>query len=232
MVNLRNFAHTRKTKYKTMRTKTLLLTAALSAVGLSTSMAQSVFSVNAVGFVTVDVPKGLSMIANPLKAPTNTIAALFASAADGTTIYKYNAVTAQFTINTFDTGEWGLPNDTLVPGEGAFIRNSSAALFQITFVGEVSQSVTPPLSHDVPKGLSIQSSEVPQSGKVVADLGFPASDGDTIYIYDNASAAYVIHTLDTGEWSSGEPVPKVGESFFVKKVDTKAWTRAFTVNTP
>jgi hypothetical protein len=193
-------------------------------------MAQSVFSVNAVGFVTVDVPKGLSMIANPLVAPTNTISVLFASAADGTTIYKYNGTA--FTINTFDLGEWGLPNDTLVPGEGAFIRNSSAALFQITFVGEVKQGTAPPLSHSVPTGLSIQSSEVPQSGKVVADLQFPATDGDTIYIYDNASAAYVIHTLDLGEWSSGEPVPKVGEAFFVKKVDTKAWTRSFTVNTP
>jgi hypothetical protein len=213
-----------------MRTKTLLLlTAALSAVGLSTSMAQQVFSVNAVGFVNVDVPKGLSMIANPLKAPTNTIAALFSSAADGTTIYKYDGT--QFSINTFDLGEWGNPTDTLVPGEGAFIRNTSAATFQVTFVGEVSQGS---LSHSIagPNKLSIQSSEVPQSGKVATDLGFPASDGDTIYQYDNAAGAYVIHTLDLGEWSNGEPVPKVGEAFFVRKVDNKAWTRTFSVNTP
>jgi len=209
-----------------MRTKTLLLlTAALGAVGLSTSMAQQVFSVNAVGFVNVDVPRGLSMIANPLVAPTNTIAALFSSAADGTTIYKYNGT--QFSINTFDLGEWGNPNDTLVPGEGAFIRNTSQAAFQVTFVGEVKQGA---LTHPIPQGLSIQSSEVPQSAKVAADLGFPATDGDTIYQYDNAAGAYVIHTLDLGEWSNGEPVPKVGESFFVRKVDSKPWTRTFSVN--
>jgi hypothetical protein len=191
-------------------------------------MAQ-VFSVNAVGFVTVDVPKGLSMIANPLTAPTNTIPALFASAADGTTIYKYDGTA--FTVNTFDLGEWGLPNDTLIPGEGAFILNPTAATFQITFVGEVSQGS---LSHPIPgpSKLSIQSSEVPQSGKLATDLAFPASDGDTIYQYDNATAAYVIHTLDLGEWSNGEPVPKVGESFFVRKVDSKPWTRTFSVNTP
>jgi hypothetical protein len=185
--------------------------------------------VNAVGFVTVDVPKGLSMIANPLVAPTNTIAALFASAADGTTIYKYDGT--QFTINTFDLGEWGNPTDTLVPGEGAFIRNTSAASFPITFVGEVKQGA---LSHPIagPSKLSIQSSEVPQSGKVATDLGFPATDGDTIYQYDNAAGAYVIHGLDLGEWSNGEPVPKVGESFFVRKVDSKPWTRTFSVNTP
>jgi len=209
-----------------MRTKTLLLlTAALGAVGLSTSMAQQVFSVNAVGFVNVDVPKGLSMIANPLVAPTNTIAALFSSAADGTTIYKYNGT--QFSINTFDLGEWGNPNDTLVPGEGAFIRNTSPAAFQVTFVGEVKQGA---LTHPVPQGLSIQSSEVPQSAKVATDLGFPADDGDTIYQYDNAAGAYVIHIWDLGEWSNGEPVPKVGEAFFVRKVDNKAWTRTFSVN--
>ena len=129
-------------------------------------------------------------------------------------------------------GEWGLPNDTLVPGQGAFIRNTSAASFPITFVGEVSQGTTPPLSHAIPAGLSIQSSEVPQSGKVATELGFPAADGDTIYQYDNASGAYIIHALDLGEWSAGEPVPKVGESFFVRKVDSKAWTRSFSVNTP
>jgi hypothetical protein len=211
-----------------MRTKTLLLlTAALGAVGLSTSMAQQVFSVNAVGFVNVDVPKGLSMIANPLKAATNTIAALFATAPDGTTIYKYDG--ASFSINTFDLGEWGRPDDTLIPGEGAFIRNTSTAAFQVTFVGEVSQGA---LTHPIPQGLSIQSSEVPQSAKVATDLAFPATDGDTIYQYDNAAGAYVIHTLDLGEWSSGEPVPKVGESFFVRKVDNKPWTRTFSVNTP
>jgi hypothetical protein len=88
------------------------------------------------------------------------------------------------------------------------------------------------LSHPVPQGLSIQSSEVPQSGKVVADLGFPATEGDTIYQYDNATAKYVIHTLSFGAWDNGEPVPKVAESFFVQKVDSKPWTRTFSVNTP
>jgi len=229
MVNLRTFAHTRKTKYKKMRTKTLLLTAALSAVGLSTSMAQSVFSVNAVGFVTVDVPPGLSMIANPLTAPTNTVAALFAGVPDGTTIYKYDGTT--FSLNTFEFGDWGNPTEKLVPGEGAFIRNPGTTPLPITFVGEVSQGS---LSHPIPgpNKLSIQSSEVPQAGKLVADLAFPVTEGDTVYQYDNASKLYVSHTFEFGDWSGGEPQPKVGESFFVRKVDSKPWTRTFSVNTP
>ena len=48
-----------------MRTKTLLLTAALSAAGIATSMAQ-VYSANAVGYVNKLIPTGFSMIANPV----------------------------------------------------------------------------------------------------------------------------------------------------------------------
>jgi hypothetical protein len=200
-------------------------------------MAQ-VYSVNAVGFVTIDIPVGLSMIANPLTADTNTVAALFPNATDGTTIYKYNfsGATPGFTINSFGFGAWDNPTDTLLPGEGAFIKTTTTppGNFTVTFVGQVSQGGTGgglPLSHPVPKGLSIQSSEVPQSGPVVAALGFPATDGDTIYQFDNASGKYVLHDFSFGTWGQGEPVPKVGESFFVQKIDSKPWTRVFSVNT-
>jgi hypothetical protein len=211
-----------------MRTKTLLLTAAFGAVGLTSSMAQQVFSVNAVGFVNVSVPPGFSMIANPLNAPNNTISNLFSAAVDGTTIYKFNEPGKPgFSVNTLDTGEWGDPNQTLVPGEGAFIRNPSATAFPITFVGEVMQG---PLSNVLPAGFSVKSSQVPQSAAIDTVLGFPAADGDTIYQFSNASKGYTIHTFDTGEWSSGVPTPAVAESFFVKKITAGNWTRNFSVN--
>lgn len=209
-----------------MRTKTLLVTAALSAVGLSTTMAQQVFSVNAVGFVNVSLPKGLSLIANPLKAASNTVKDLFATVPDGTTIYKYDG--AAFSINTLDLGDWSDPAQTLLPGEGAFVRNSGSPI-TVTFVGEVMQgSLSNPI--DGPNKLSIKSSQVPQAGKLVADLGFPAVDGDTVYQYNNAAGAYDIHTLDLGDWSGGEPVIAVGEAFFVRKADKSDWKRTFSVN--
>src|SRR6266516_762503 len=118
-----------------MRTKALLLTAALGAVGLSTSIAQTVYSVNAVGFVNVAVPKGFSIIANPLDNANNNITNLFSGADDGTTVYKFDA-TSGFSINAYDAlaGEWGIANQTLVPGEGAFINSPAAHTF--TFIGE------------------------------------------------------------------------------------------------
>jgi hypothetical protein len=168
-----------------MRTKTLLLTAALGAVGLTSSTAQQVFSVNAVGFVNVVVPPGFSMVANPLNAATNTVPALFAGVPDGTTVYKFDGTS--FLVNTLDLGEWGIPAQTLVPGEGAFIRNPGTAPFTVTFVGEVMQGS---LSNPLPAGFSIKSSQVPQSAAVATVLGFPAADGDTIYQFVNAQNAY------------------------------------------
>ena len=213
-----------ETKVK-MRTKTLLLTAAVSAVGLSSSMAQQVFSVNAVGFVNVSIPKGLSMVANPLKAASNTVKDLFAGVPDGTTIYKYDGT--QFSINTLDFGDWGTPDQLLTPGEGAFV--SAPSPITVTFVGEVMQgSLSNPI--DGPNKLSIKSSQVPQAGKLVADLGFPAVDGDTVYQYNNAAGGYDIHGLDFGEWGGGEPVIALGEAFFVRKADKSDWKRTFSVN--
>jgi len=208
-----------------MRTKTLLLTAALAAAGLTSSMAQQVFSVNAVGFVNVVVPPGFSMIANPLNAATNTIPALFAGVPDGTTIYKFDGTS--YSVNALDLGEWGNPAQTLVPGEGAFIRNAGTAPFTVTFVGEVMQG---PLSNPIPAGFSIRSSQVPQTGALDTVLGFPAVDGDTIYQFNNAQNSYAIHALDLGEWGGGVPTPAVGESFFVKKAAAVNWTRNFSVN--
>ena len=114
-----------------MRTKTLIVTAVLALAGIVSSSAQ-VYSVNAVGYVNKSIPKGFSMVANPLVASSNTIKDLFNAAPDGTTIYKFNGVS--YTSNGKDFGEWANPSETLLPGEGAFVSAPSA--FTVTFVGK------------------------------------------------------------------------------------------------
>lgn len=204
-----------------MRTKALLLTAALAAAGVAAASAQ-VYSVNAVGYVNVSVPKGFSMIANPLKAASNTVGALLAAAPDATTVYKF--ANGKFGVNAKDFGDFANPAETLNPGEGAFIEAPSA--FTVTFVGEVAQGS---LSQNVPKGFSIQASQVPQSGQLDTVLKFPAADGDTVYRFNNATGKYSIHAYDFGSWDTA-PVPAVGESFFVNKVADSQWKRDFSVN--
>lgn len=212
-----------------MRTKTLLLSAAVGVAGLFAASAQTVYSVNSVGYVNLTLPVGFSMIANPLDAGTgnNVVGALLNASQfqDGTTIYKFNPGTGAYTLNVVDFGEWTLPNMTLAPGEGVFI-NVLGAPVSVTMVGEVPQGS---LSQALPAGFSIQASQVPQQGQLDTVLNFPAVDGDVVYLFNNTSGAYTIHAFDFGAWDN-PPVPKVGESFFVNKTSATDWTRTFSVN--
>jgi len=209
----------------TMRTKTLLITAALSAAGAATAMAQ-VYSVNAVGYINLSVPVGFSLIANQLDAGTgnNIVSKLFTGVPGGTTLYKFTG--GKYTIDGYDPDAgWDDPNMTLAPGEGAWILNNSAAAVQVTFVGNVPQGT---LTTAVPSGFSIVSSQVPQSAQLDTVLGFPVVGGDTIYFYRGGK--YVITGYDPDAGWDTSPVPNVGESFWVSTKAAKTWTRTFSVN--
>jgi len=218
-----------------MRTKTLLLTAVLGIAGAVSSSAQ-VYSVNAVGYVNVVIPRGFSMIANPLKGANNTIGALLPTAPPGTFIYKFNATTGSYASSQFDdlagvAGEWVPdPNITLNPGEGAFINGVTA--FTNTFVGEV---LTGSLTNAMSAGFQIVSSQVPQEGRVDTVLGFPGIPGAFIYQFNNATGGYVSAQFDdlagvAGEWIPAVPTIKVGEAFWVKLLAPANWTRTFNIN--
>src|SRR5688572_21786285 len=102
-----------------MRTKTLLLTAALAAAGLTSSMAQSVFSVNAVGFVNVTVPaSAFALLANPLNQPTNDLASVLADAPVNTLVFDYiNGAFVQYTKRATAWTGTGADTARLDPGE-------------------------------------------------------------------------------------------------------------------
>jgi len=222
-----------------MRTKTLLLTAALCAAGIATSKAQ-VYSVNAVGYVNTALAKGFNLISNPLNntaAGGNVISNLFGNLPDGSQVYLFNGT--GFDIAIVDELSGGLTgpavvlNHALVPGEGVFVRVDTAQ--QITFVGEVPAGN---LQNPIPKGFSVRSSQVPQAGKVVEDLKFPVADGDQIYKYNNTTAKYDIYTSDalsdTG-WDAPQGAPTVptldvGQAMFVRTSIAKSWDRTFSIS--
>jgi hypothetical protein len=204
-----------------MRTKLLLSAAVLGVAGIVAASAQ-VYSVNVVGYINVDVPTGFSMIANQLDSGDNTVANLLPAPPEGTTIYKF--VGGAYVINAFEFGEWSIPTMTLNPGEGAFISNTSGAVFKALFVGEVKQGELTTL---LSQGFQIVASQVPQSGALDTELGFPVAEGDVVYQFNNATGGYSISAYEFGEWAA--PVPAVGEAFFVNKVSAAAWTREFSV---
>jgi len=227
-----------------MRTKTLLLIAAVGAAGAATSMAQ-VFSVNAVGYVNKTIPKnGLAMVANPLKAATNTINALFQPVPVGFQVFVYTQGKG-FDVGTYDDLEGAfLPasvgNAVLLPGQGVFAKNPTGTDVTITFVGEVMQGhlVTPLVA-----GLQIVASQVPQAG-TASDLGLPhtteagLTPGDQVYQFIAAPSTdpnyqkYYVSTFDDLE-NNYLPALKpldVGDAVFVKLAKANSWTRDFNVN--
>jgi len=213
-----------------MRTKTLLLTAALSAAGIATSQAQAVYSVNAVGYVNTTLAKGYNLVSNPLNNTAtggNLIKNLFASLTPGSQIFKFNSTTAKYDVAAVDefsgVVEGAIADVALPPGEGVFLNVAGPGT--ITFVGEVP---TGDLKNPIPKGLSIKASQVPQTGKATTDLKYPAEDGDQIFVFNETTQKYVVSGYDFGAWDT-EPVIEVGDAVFINATTAKSWDRNFTI---
>jgi hypothetical protein len=209
-----------------MRTRTLLLTAALGAAGVASAIAQ-VYSVNAVGYVNLTAKAGFNLWNNPLDAGAdNTVAMLLPGLPEGSIVYTFDG--ANFKLNTWELGEWSFPNDTLVPGQGFFLRlPPGAADTTVTFVGEVKQGT---LSTPLGAGFNLVGSQVPQAGLIQTDLGFTPGEGDVVYKFDTATGNYGLSTFEFETWDPGQPTIGVGEGIWVRKVAAGAWNRTFSVN--
>lgn len=231
-----------------MRTKALLLAAAVTVGACATSMAQ-VYSANAVGYVNITIENaGFAMFSNPLNGTNNNLNTILPlpDAASGATVYKFDAATQNY-VNLglwFGAAVGWFPADgVLNPGEGAFIDVPPAGVpLNITFVGEVPQGQ---LSLSLGAGFNLVSSQVPQALPLGAEgaagtLNFPAADGDTVYFFDNATQGYVNKGLYFGaavgwfppdpQGGANGPVIPVAGAFFVSKSVGAEWTRDFSVN--
>jgi hypothetical protein len=203
-----------------MRTKTLLLTAALGVAGITSSFAQ-VYSQNAVGYVSLPFRVGLTLFCNPLNnTASNSISNLLQNVPLGSNLYSWNGT--GFDIATF-VGVWDNPQIALPPGVGAFLLTDTA--FTNTFVGEVMQGN---LVENIPAGLSIKSSKVPQAGAVDV-LGLTSlSAGDNLYKWTGTD--YTIYTYLAGPWDPSTPTLDVGEAVFIAASTATTWNRTFSVN--
>src|ERR1035441_715219 len=86
-----------------MRTKALLGLAAL-AVGLSTSMAQNVYSLNVVGYINITVGAGYTLCANQLNNGTNGINDVLANPPGGALVLTF--VNNDYKTDAADSGAW------------------------------------------------------------------------------------------------------------------------------
>ena len=218
-----------------MRTKTLLLTAAVVTASLATSMAQStnVYSANIVGYVNYINAPGYRLIANPLNSTNNTVANIFASPPDYLSVFKRDATGTGFISSQYDPDipGWSNPSLALAPGEGAFIYNPLGGNYTNTYVGEVVLDST----NNIAAGYQIRGSVVPQAGGLETTLLYPvaSTNGNTIvYRYNGSSYTTYTYDIDGPNWSSPnfEPSINVGEGFWINNgAGAKQWIRHFSV---
>jgi len=226
-----------------MRTKTLILSGILAALSGVSLMAQ-VYSINAVGYINVNVPPNWSILADQLYA-TNQQTSQTIDAILGPTLLSTNSLgvgnyvgSIVFPYNNgltsgsqaFDPAilvvqQNGQPpawsstapsNTTFNPGQAVFIYNPGAA-YQMTFVGQVPQgTVTNLLTGG---GFNLVSSIVPQTGAIDTDLGIQPGVGDIVFTFENGAydPANIVVSLtgSTVNWSHGaSSTNQVGTGFF------------------
>ena len=199
-----------------------------AAAPMQFRLAGGVYSVNIVGYVNTSLPPGLSVITNPLLNTTNTVSHLFPAAPDGTQVYRLDGT--NYTVSTFDgiAGAWSNPGLELLPGDGFFVRNPSAATFVNTFVGEVLLGT---LINPLPAGYSLQADMVPQGGSINSIHEIPGQSGDRIYKFApdaDGREAWIESAFDPDQnlWLPDLYIG-VGEGFMVYKQAPQDWVRIF-----
>ena len=178
------------------------------------------YSRDIIGYATVTVPPGFSLIANPLSGVDESVAELFKGMPDGTGLSKFDNRLHRLTQNALEAGKWTNPTETLGLGEGALLFNPTSEYKKLRFAGRVCQSGFSTL---IPAGFSMQSSVQPQPGRLDTELGFPIGDGDVIHLLDTDTQKYVLYPYEGSAWKCEAPVLGVGEAFWVEKKAPSNW---------
>jgi hypothetical protein len=190
-----------------------------------------VVSQNAVGYVNLSLPPGLSLIANPLAYTNNSLAFWLPNPPAGAQVYKYTADNG-YEVSTFDEidGVWSNPDLQVPIGVGFFFRNPSSTSFTQMFVGEVPQGW---LTNSLPQGYSTKGSLVPVSDTLKGH-GIPGEPGDEIRTYTNdlqGGGDYNISSyIDSQVGWQPDLLLDVGQGFWIYKQNPQDWVRYFSVN--
>jgi hypothetical protein len=175
------------------------------------------------GFITINLPAGNSMIADPLFNGVSQLSSILPSVPNGTTVSLWGRTNWGDTA-TFTSGSWNYDLN-LVPGSGALINLSTNT--SITFVGEVLQGN---LNNNIPVGYSVLSSIVPIAGSVT-QLGFTClSNGDTLTRLEGTS--YVTYTNIGSSWSPSVPSLNLCEAALVFATNSTSWSNSYATSTP
>jgi hypothetical protein len=190
-----------------MRTKTLLLSALLGAMGSVAVQAQTnVYSLNAVGYITTTLYPGYNLITVPLITAVdtntglpNTLETLFnnsTGAYNGDSVYIFANPPGSYTVIAQGKADkWGTGGvdgtNQINPGQAVFYFNHGTTNITNIFVGTVPSGGTNVL---VP-GYNLVGSMVPTSGDLFSNSISALSNatpniGDLVYVYDPVLQVY------------------------------------------
>jgi hypothetical protein len=233
-----------------------VITTATSLLLSTSLLAVPVFPTDPANSLTnaVTIPPGWSLIANPYyhnrgatvadAVPDNTVGKVLKSVPQGTRLLKYDNATGRFSENRFHGKKWSHPDQTLTPGEGAFIYNPGRRAFTLAFTGNCLYGG----SVLVPAGFSLISSPdcgiinfkplvwpppegcfgpgpigstnlVPVPCPPIPPFGwdslsFNPQEGDVVYTFDNATREFETHTFHNGAWDR-VPVVRTAQACLV-----------------
>jgi hypothetical protein len=224
-----------------MRTKTVLLSALLGALGSVSVHAQNVYSLNAVGYINVTAIPGFNIISCPLIAsPDNTINTLLVNT-NGQ--YKKMQVWAFDPTNNpqyFEeigsgTGWNNGGLTTINPGQAVWFNNVSNFNVTLTFVGTVP---TGPISNTlIASSFNLIGSAVPASGDIVTNsimnfTNFFKKDQVWTFVATN-NPQYTETIASSSSWNNGDPqLAVVGGGFWYlnNQVTNNYWVENYSVN--
>jgi hypothetical protein len=187
-----------------MRTKTLLIAAAALVAGVISSDAQTVYSVNVVGYVNSYFTNGVLASVAPAvdydgTGTNNTVSSVFPNPALGDTVFVFNNSGGYDTIIYKPISLGGHPPVTItnwalgVTVSSNYPINPGKSVFYLPAANETNTQVgtalqgTNLVNTGFPAAGSIQllSSIASVGGGLTSVLGYKPSLGDTVYIYDN-----------------------------------------------
>jgi hypothetical protein len=237
-----------------MRTKALICAATLLAAGAATSMAQNVYSLNVVGYVQLSLTNGFNMVANQMDfdgtGVNNNITNVFGTNLPVSThVYAFNPVTqlyfstATWSGSTWVAGAGVAPG--LQPGSGVWVQlpagQGTPTPLTVTLVGNVFQGnkALSIVGNASPRKFQISSLVPPISVGIETGnfstgqpAGYPAAVSDQVYFYNAVGKGYFptrTRTSTAGTWVNGEPVPAVGQAFWLAPTSARTWNQNFTV---
>jgi hypothetical protein len=193
-----------------MRTKTVLLSALLGALGSVSAHAQNVYSLNAVGYINITCLPGFNMISCPLLTtdtngnPNNSLGAVLpnsSGALTGCNVYFWfpSATPPAYVEDsarvigtskgqTLNANGWGNNGTNLLtPGVGCWFQNNFLSNITLTIVGTVP---TGPITNTLVPGFNLVGSAVPMSGDLASNTISALTNyniGDNFYTYNSTN---------------------------------------------